>query len=409
MAGRSACGSVGPVPHPDPSEERAVSASPDLVWLDRALFDSATLRPGSRNQELTWARLPVRGTTRRLVPVEAKFAAEAFTNRHDAMSKQRLAAGRITRRLVGTGGLRFGPTISADPERVLADRDHSAIAAAAHGAGLQVAGCAITLGPRRFNRKPVVQLIDDRAQTVGFVKVGADDATSAMVRHEASMLNRFRSADHELLAVPQILWEGSFDNRPVMCVSPVGRTGRLAAANADRLNRVARAVVEVSGGSENVDASTSSPVHRLQAEATAHGRTDVVELVEHVETSLVGRPASMAGWHGDFSPWNMISTDAQTALIDWEFAGDAMPVGADLLHNRVMVATHLDGEPIDAPLGRFVASADNLSELAAMGVPSDQHQAHLVLYLLELIRRDTGFADAAATSVRQLLPGMTKP
>ena len=403
------CGSVGPVPRPDPSEVQAIAASPDLVWLDRALFDSATFLHGRGNHDLTWARLPLRGTTRRLVPVEAKFAAEAFTNRHDAMSKQRQAAGRITQRLVGTAGLRFGPTVSADPERVLADLDHSAIAAAAHGAGLAVVSCAITLGPRRFNRKPVVQLIDAQARTVGFVKVGADDATSAMVRHEAAMLNRFRSADHKLLTVPEILWEGNFDKRPVMCVSPVGRTGRLAAANADRLNRLARAVVDVSGGSQIVDASTSWPVTRLHAEATSQGRTDVVDLVEQVASALLTRDASIAGWHGDFSPWNMISTGDQTALIDWEFAGDAMPVGADLLHNRVMVATHLDGEPIDTPLSRFVASADNVAELASMGVPPDQHRVHLVLYLLELIRRDTGFAEAAAASVRQLLPGMTKP
>ncbi len=371
----------------------------DIGWLETALFapPSALIARSQRNAaastDITWMALPMRGATRRLVPTSKRFAAEAFSNQHDAMSTARRVVGRLTRNAARAGALRFAPKLGADAGLVLGDPHRSVVAAAGQALGISIASCAITLGPRRYNRKPVVQLMDEAATTVGFLKVGADAMTSAMVATEAAAIERLTRPTSPVLEVPSVLWRSEWNGHAVACFSPVKSTVKthdrsLAPADDNRLAKVAAAVVEAGGGHRDVAINDCGPVERLRAAALASSRSDLQQLLDRVEAALGDRVVALGSWHGDFSPWNMISTAHSTALIDWEFAGDTMPVGADLLHHHVMVSTHLGGESPQAALQRLFDLGHNIPQLQAAGLASDRHRPHLLLYLLELIRRD---------------------
>lgn len=389
----------------------------DLEWLNGTLFSSGLGTIGARSHTdeatMAWTALPLRGVTRRLVPTARRFAPTAFANKHDAMSSARLVAGRMAQLPVRTGMLRFAPQLRADEGAVLRDPTTSIIAMATAESDLSVAACAITLGPRRYNRKPVIQLIGHNAETVAFLKVGADEATSAMVATEARALSSF-GPSAAVLEVPRVLWSGSWQGRSAVCVSPVGiGSTELVPATTARLIQVAKAVIESNGGQIDGKVRESGPVERLRQLAASQEASAELELVRRVEQIFGETTVTSAVWHGDFSPWNMISDAGRTGLIDWEFSQERMPVGADLLHHRIMVATHLHDRPIEQPLTELTMSADNVAELHAMGVPTSQHRSHLVLYLLELIRRDvelersgllaTGFGRPAQAAASQLL------
>lgn len=392
----------------------------DITWLEAALFArpgeliTRSTRRASSVTDMTWAALPVRGTTRRLVPTSHRFAAEAFTNHHDAMSPTRRTLGRIVRTAVHSGALRFAPQLRADTNVVFADPDQSVIAAAAIGLGQTIGSCAITLGPQRYNRKPVVQLMDHDARTIGFLKVGADAMTSAMVATEALAIDGLLRPTIPVLEVPSVLWRSEWNGYAVACFSPVASDGlQLVPADQSRLVELAAAIIEAGGGHADVELRGCAPVERLRSEVSNGHHDEANELLDRVEAAFGNHTVSLGPWHGDFSPWNMISNTDSTALIDWEFAGHDMPLGSDLLHNRVMVATHLSGDPAQRPLQQLLDFGRDIPELHAMVVASNQHRPHLLLYLLELMRRDfelkrlglpaTGFGEPAEAIAKVIL------
>lgn len=392
----------------------------DIEWLANALFDlpdtSITNSPDdyALEQPVSWIALPLRGPTRRLVPTGAMFAAEAFSNQHDAMSVTRRYAGQATRAVVRSGALRFGPRLYADPAMVFRDPDVSVIAAAAAGLGTAIDACAITLGPRRYNRKPVVQLMNSDAQTVGFLKVGADEVTSAMVAAEATAVQELQRPLASPLLVPKLLWHSEWDGRSVACFSPVSLDGRaLVPADERRLADSAQAIVAAGGGPRHVEFQHCPLVGRLRKTVVGASDANVDRLLNLAVQRFENHTVSIGRWHGDFSPWNMISTAESTALIDWEFSSDDMPIGSDLLHHRIMVATHLDGDSPTRPIHNLRRFGSNVPELHAMGIPTKQHRPHVLLYLLELVRRDlelglanrpaTGFGTPAAEAIEALL------
>lgn len=429
---RRCCGQAPPVPtnlevtvpnSPQGEVDPAHSPANDITWLATTLFDStdpvftapARFSVGLRHdraRQISWTALPRRGTTRRLVPTSGRFAAEAFANVHDAMSPKRQAAGRATRTAVRPGLLRAVCDLEADADVVFNEAQVSVIAAAAQGLGQTISSCAITLGPERYNRKPVVQLMNHRAETVGFLKVGANAATSAMVATEAAVLDQLARPATPPLVLPQVLWQSEWQGRTVACFSPVSvGVGALVPADQQRLVEIAHRVVTAGGGSTAIAFRDCSLLEHLRTYRPTS--FDLGLLIDQAEMRFGECHVSVGQWHGDFSPWNMISTATTTALLDWEFARKDMPIGADLLHHRVMVATHLHGDAVALPLKELVQSGNNVPELHAMGVPSEHHRPTVVLYLFELIRRDlelqqshrpdTGFGAPAVEAVHAML------
>jgi len=404
----------GPQGETDPADQ---SRNHDLRWAETALFDTPShvlnheSGPSTRSATTSWTALPARGPLRRLVPASARFAAEAFANDHDAMSTTRRAMGRAARLSVRSGTLRFAPKLYADTTTVFHDPASSVIAAAADALGRPIAAAAITLGPRRYNRKPVVQLMNAAAETVGYLKVGASPLTSAMVATEAATVDRLCPTS-AILRVPTVLWRSRWHGCEVACFSSVAvRAAELVAADPSRLVEIALAVVQAGGGQHDHTLRDCVPFTRVRSAAGSN--SDIQKLIDTAAEVFGDRTVSVGSWHGDFSPWNMISTADSTALIDWEFADDAMAIGADLLHNRVMTATHLRGEAPWRPLRVLLDAGDDVPELHAMAVPSHQHRPHLLLYLLELMRRDlelqrhnqpdTGFGVSAQAAAQAIL------
>ena len=407
----------------DPAEAKATAASradsSDLDWLNNALFTEASVRRGRTRErdQTSWAVLPLRGPTRRLVPASRTAAPEALRNDHDAMTNRRRLAGNALRLAAAAGGLALAPAVHGQASTVFHDVERSVIAAAAVGLGVQVESCAITLGPRRYNRKPVVQLIGPGARTVGYLKVGADAATSDMVANEAARINQMIHPVTGPLDVPRLLWRSVWNGRAVACFSPVGRTAATVPADTTRLAAVAAAVIEAGGGSAQTTMHESEPITQLHKLALTNGVPELQTFLDRLLDAHGHRPVTVATWHGDFSPWNMISDETTTALLDWEFSADNMAVGADLLHYDVMVATHLRAEPIERALAQIRAQLPISDALLAVDVPPSQHIDHVLMYLMELVGRDlelerlglplTGFGTPALRAAQALLAETT--
>lgn len=85
---------------------------------------------------------------------------------------------------------------------------------------------AVTLGPRRRNRKPVVQLIRPDGSVVGFAKVGWSPLTAELVDNEADVLRLVAGRlDPAVVVAPAVLLHDRWEGRSVAVLSPLQPTG----------------------------------------------------------------------------------------------------------------------------------------------------------------------------------------
>lgn len=235
---------------------------------------------------------------------------------------------------------------------------------------------AITLGPRRRNRKPVLQLLRPDGTTVGFAKVGWSPFTTELVGNEATWLNRLQGRLPDDIQIPRVLDEFEHDGKLVVITSPLdtsrrsGIDGRLSSRTITRLARslgTARTTVADLPYLERLRTGRVGQIVDLAHFLEIHGNTEI----------------ELGAWHGDLTPWNTSTADGVSRVWDWEFADEHRPVGFDLLHNAFELVRRSAPQNEVEALRAMRNRADAV--LAPLGQPSD---TVVDLYLCELIDRE---------------------
>lgn len=337
----------------------------DYSWLVDALggpgsgpHSDALVRPSADRPEL-------------FLPLDsARVSAAALRRYHDGRTRADRVKTAIAIATAKSGLLRFVP---GDPVQLRPFALVETLAAELNEPALHV---AITLGPRRRNRKPVMQLIRPDGTTVGFAKVGWSPFTRELVGNESKWLQRFADRAPDGVEIPRVLASVDQPDRLVVVSSPLvtsRRSGMNGYLSPDTIIELARAL-----GSE----------HKLVAELPhldelRHGRVgqlvDIEKLVERHGDAAI----ELGAWHGDLTPWNTSTDGGRTQIWDWEFADDARPVGFDLLHNAFELVRR------SAPRNEARALASVCTTAASILRPLDQPVDAVVdLYLCELVQRE---------------------
>ena len=92
-------------------------------------------------------------------------------------------------------------------------------------------------------------------------------------------------------------------------------------------------------------------------------------LLDALAPDVAGRRWPFARWHGDLAPWNATWQGDRLLAWDWERSHAPVPLGLDLVHNRVQTAAIRDGVPVAAAL-RAAATAE-AETFVALGYADD--------------------------------------
>ncbi len=341
------------------------AASDDNAWLRAALGGDGTgpdvdvlVRPDAASPEL-------------IIPLGSRAAAAATLHRyHDARSIKERAMTLAGESLARIGQLHRAP---GTPTKI---RSFALVEELAKEFGEPELLAAVTLGPRRRNRKPVLQLFRPDGATIGFAKVGWSVFTRELVANEAHWLQRVAGRLPPGLTAPTVLYNKVHGDRHVVVTSPLHtpitarRSGPLRTALVVGL---ARAL-----GSERQEVQNLEPVLGWRGHQTAELIDLGVLLERHGATTV-----EVGLWHGDLTRWNTATTRAGTMLWDWEFAAGNRPVGLDLLHQEFERVrrdpAHDEQDAVEAVM------ANGPAWLEQLGQPAN---AVLDLYLCELIVRE---------------------
>ncbi|HET7017894.1 MAG TPA: hypothetical protein VFI65_28490 [Streptosporangiaceae bacterium] len=354
----------------------------ELLWPGPA---SATLVKGrsaaSRAADEVLLVLPDSRRPKLIVPIGRKAGAAAIRRYGQPGSmRTRLATRALAAAVAGGLGSMLGdrlaisrPDDTPTIESVLATMIGQPVEVSLH------------LGAARANRKPVLQLLSQAGDTIGFAKIGINALTRELVTGERAALVKLREARLTSMRVPTVLASGSWQNLDILVLSPLPVWERRRPLTPDVFTG-ALAELARSAGTSTAPLAGSGYWHQLTVRLEHAGEGPDQEKL----AALIPRLGSLAGtskmtfgcWHGDLTPWNLACTRAGLLVWDWERFTTGVPVGFDALHywlNERVVRPSQD--PLAAAT-QCVAEAARL--LDPFGVSPEQARLTAQVYLADL-------------------------
>ena len=288
----------------------SIASSSDLLWVCGALGGESTSEEPSRR----YLARPSAADPQLLVPLRPRRVAAAALHRvHDARSWRQRLIGLAGQGLALAGGLRLtgGDTVDLAPFPLI---EHLSLVL-----GEPDLIPAISIGPPRRNRKPVVQLVRTDGIVVGFAKVAWSPFTRSLIANEARWLAAVDGHLPRGLRAPVVLAheQRSYAQGPidVVVTSPVPtplRSFRDGPLPVPLLAELARSL-----GTRRCPVAESGLIDQWR---TLIGEVvDLDRLLERIgDVDL-----ELGLWHGDLTPWNTATTRGPMTSV-WELNRNPM-------------------------------------------------------------------------------------
>lgn len=385
---------------------------PGLAWLGQALGAVSAGHPDAGRHR--YVLMPSRSRPQMVLALAEPGAGWAALHRHSDAAALKV---RVARELwawacrTGLAGLIFSPPM---PDSAVGLRTGSLpwpdlIAEIFGRTDLTV---AISVGQLRPQIKPILHVSTKAGHLLGHIKVGWNDVTRSLVRHEAATLLALTGPDQPTgagrvphlpaLRVPRVLHHGEWHGREVLAVSDVGgspwyRRRRMslpaqATWQASRALGIDREALGTSTFWSDLSARAKRLLsHPAVADALA---ADLAAALDAVESGHAATEFDFGLMHGDWAPWNMAALGSSLAVWDWERARIRGPVGFDGAFFRFQVDLWIRGlRPEQALLRSRSVLAETMS---ACGAPPQAGPVILRLVLLEVaLRQLEGMAAGA--------------
>jgi hypothetical protein len=374
------------------------SSSPDLAWLMALLWPDAVAagsQPGP-----TYGVISRGGRPKLIVPLDSPPAAAAAINRATGDVS---TASSLARRL-GRYGLRAGLIQPLLRNRWTSPRRSTPPSLESYfcdALGIDKVTLAVTVGPPRPNRKPVIELFAPDGATIGFAKVGWNGLTRHLVAQEAANLETLDRAKMPNIEAPRVLHHGAHRELDIVVLSPLSQPPQTNVRRSPTAQEVGQVATVASADNQRLGASPYAAGLRVRIASHSTGDTALLsEALEQACRSAGETPMRFGGWHGDWTPWNMLAAPTGLLVWDWERAGGPVPLGLDAIHYSFQSAWLREGASAGAAID--IALDRSAAVLAALGVPRVHRRLIGLLYLCELFLR---YADNAAHGTDQLRAG----
>jgi thymidylate kinase len=267
---------------------------------------------------------------------------------------------------------------------------------------------ALSLGTPGPHRKPVIQVLTDEGEVLGYAKVGWNEATSALVEHEASVLQRMARTVLSSFTIPRVLHSGWWNGRFLLIQS--APEDEIQPAPRDMTPKYLSVLKELASlHTRSVRLRESAfwinLIDRIEKAPRSYYRHVLRQGASGVENSLRDARLLFHFRHGDFVPWNAKVTNGRLFVFDWEYADLETPPGWDLFHFVVQTLWHLKKRAPDEIYNEFFDTGMN-NPLIRMYLEFFNLKEHTLrsLFLLYLLDRLALFSSEEDVSFHKVQP-----
>ena len=321
----------------------------ELVWLSQALG----VQIGSGSPTHAYLELPDgRGY---LLPLDNARVFRRGLDLYPAQGKKAWLGKKLLRFLAMVGlkapGLR----------RVwLEEQEDSILGTLREALGRADLCFAVSLGTPGPHRKPVIQVITPEGEVLAYAKVGWDEATRELVKHETQVLQRLEGQDLPF-QIPAVLYSNDAGKRSICLQSPPPREAHPAPQElGERYVAVLTALAQQGVERKRLEETAfwQRIVARVEKLRSTYWRQVLTNAMETAQKQWQGKEVPVHLAHGDFAPWNALGNDRGLYLYDWEYAQEA-PAGYDLFHFLVQVGWLVEGREYQNLIEGLLATLAN--------------------------------------------------
>lgn len=313
-----------------------------------------------------WALVPGPRSPQQLVPLTSPRAASRVLRRFSAAASLKATSARLAAATAvrGSRGAVLGHRV-----RVRGSSTGSLDEHLTEQLGRPVCW-SLGIGPVRVNRKPVLQIFDERGRPLAFGKIGDVDSRED-VAAEAEALARVGAQSWRSMEVPRLVSRTEWNGLLVVLMTPLATSPWQRPA--DQWHPPGPPMQELQ------DRYAEQPVPLSELPWTRRQREILRRLAEREgagpdERGEAGRAAACleqlleragdretvaTAWHGDWSPWNVARAGRDRWQVwDWERFEVGVPAGLDRQHWYVNAMTRASGEsPASVRAGLAAAAA----------------------------------------------------
>lgn len=295
----------------------------------------------------TFSMLPGGDDPYVLIPADAPRAAAAAVHGlgNPLRSRDRAveaAAGLAMRARVGP---RFAPSLVVSAPGPVA-RHRTLPGHLATLLGRDDAVCAVILGRRRPNRKPVLKMLAPDGEVLAYAKAGWNDLTANLVRAEADAMARIVAVGPRTFRVPRVLASGPWAGLELLVTAPALAAGRGDGPPLRMPGDATREVAAIHGVEHGTFAGSAyrvGLVSRLGAGEPDDTTAFLHQALAWLDEAWGQEEIPFGAWHGDWMPWNLLRSGNDLWVWDWERSASGVPVGLDAAHFRFDIESKIRG------------------------------------------------------------------
>lgn len=250
---------------------------------------------------------------------------------------------------------------------------------------------SIFTGTIGINRKCIVE-VNTQGRTSHFIKIPMNSHSGLLIRNEKQMLNAMKNSGFKSMTTPRVLQVEEMDAEVVENIKPgkIVRGTEFTSVHANALTELylknltaekirsaefmERILQNIYLAKRNLSKKPMPIMQQLLDKLQALQKSIDVSTTIHLGMS-----------HGDFTPWNMYSSENKLHVYDWELARRDSPLLFDVFHfifQREVMLKKSSFEKIEAEIRKAL---DHQAFRELIKIFNIQPELHYRLYLLSTI------------------------
>ncbi len=190
---------------------------------------------------------------------------------------------------------------------------------------------------RPNDQKLVAQVMDHKANILGFLKIGCGPEGIDALHHEESVLRRLQTHQFSTSTVPNVIYAGYWNNYYLLLqgcprVHTETSPGRITYQHITFLLELYGIVPPTQLASNEFLGRIRERLTKLEKLGYSSFIPPVLNVLEEFHSGVGESNVIFGFMHGDFAPWNMLRARNQLFVFDWENAQVTSTPGWDLFH-----------------------------------------------------------------------------
>lgn len=383
----------------------------DIAWLNSILGQRTDPSAGSHNWR--FGKLTLKDGRGYLIPLDSRRAAARALDVYPAQNRK----SRLLKRGLAVG-LRLGLAQPLLPKVWLAGHNEAdqSVSPELFEHIKEILGRSdlcfgVSLGTPGTQQKPVIQAMTPDGQALAYVKIGWNPDITHLVTNEANTLRYLGEQNITAFDIPTVIHAGEWAGNHILVQSAPSLRGQpFSHTLMPEHLTVARTLANL-GACEQALADSnwwSEFTTRVEQVTNYYYRSILDHCTQQVTDKAGNTVIPFHRCHGDFAPWNILTSGGRLYIFDWENSQPQAPPAWDLIRFQVQVLCLLKKCGPGQVVRSFQPGGDAYSALSAyladLGLDSEWAERLFSLYMMDQLaryamRNHTNFAERRALAM----------